>query len=238
MTSQKFAKLLGGPARIPESELTQRECDIAASIQAVTEEILMRMVRRLYTPKPIRPISASLVESRSTALPMRKFAAKVHSQIFGSSQRQEMPVEPWAPPCFVGINCSTNRVPRKRIQCKGHCLAPSFRPTITQVPSRKSGIHHEKFQSQTELLQHVARQLSRGKTIGWFQGRMEFGPRALGNRSIFADPRRPEMWSKLNQKIKFRESFRPFGPAILRESASTYFEIPETSGITLHAVCR
>ncbi len=228
MTSKKFAKLFGGEARQPESELTQRECDMAASIQAVTEEILLRMTGWLHS----QTATANLCLAGGVAL----------NCVANGRLRRESPFSNiWVQPAAgdaggalgAALFCWHQLLdkPRPLIQedsMQGALLGPEFSRADYLNALQNSGWDHQEFVSQTELLQHVARQLSEGKIVGWFQGRMEFGPRALGNRSILADPRRHEIWSQLNQKIKFRESFRPFGPAILRETASQYFDVPET----------
>ncbi len=109
---------------------------------------------------------------------------------------------------------------------QGSRLGPEFAAPVIKHTLKQSGLAFREFDSEAELCDHAAELLSRQKIIGWFHGRMEFGPRALGCRSILADPRDPEMQTTLNQKIKFRESFRPFAPAVLAEAAEQYFELP------------
>ncbi len=144
----------------------------------------------------------------------------------GFNRRPAMPAARWARRCLSGINCWKIRAsPPGATRNRGVCWAP-------HSPTRKSRAHsppkipHQKFTDEAGLLEAVAGLLAAGKVVGWFQGRMEFGPRALGSRSILGDPRNPALQSVMNLKIKQRESFRPFAPCVLTERAAEYFALP------------
>src|SRR5439155_6903541 len=119
------------------------------------------------------------------------------------------------------------RRPQPTDSQKGSLLGPQFSSADIRAFLTRTEVPYQRFETEAELLEFTARLLDEGKVVGWFQGRMEFGPRALGARSILADPRSPRMQATLNRKIKFRESFRPFAPAVLSEQASEWFELPD-----------
>ncbi|MCA9205806.1 MAG: hypothetical protein KDA59_22285, partial [Planctomycetales bacterium] len=229
MTSAKFHRLFGGPPRRPESPVTQREMDLAASVQAVTEEIMLRMSRYAH---------------RQTGLNRLVLAGGVALNCVGNGRvLREGPFDDiWIQPAAGDAGGALGTAlfiwhqlldhPRsqpshgeQRDWQRGSLLGPSFTdPQIEQV-LEQSGAVYTTAASDVELCEEVARLLADEKVVGWFQGRMEFGPRALGSRSILGDPRSPKMQSVMNLKIKFRESFRPFAPMVMRESASEYFEM-------------
>lgn len=225
MTNDRFAGLFGGPRRNPESPLTQREMDLARSIQDVIEECMLRQSRYLH---------------KVTGLDSLTMAGGVALNCVGNGRiLREGPFKNiWIQPAsgdaggalgaalcvWYGFLGNERIVDGHNDLQKASLLGPNFsqEETLSQLSEYKAVTH---CLSDQELFTKVAELMADGKIIGWFQGRMEFGPRALGNRSIIGDPRSPTMQSTMNLKIKFRESFRPFAPAVLREDVSDYFEL-------------
>ncbi|HZU84804.1 MAG TPA: carbamoyltransferase N-terminal domain-containing protein, partial [Polyangiaceae bacterium] len=213
MTSKKFDALFGGPPRRPESHITQREMDIAASIQSVTEEIMLRCARHVH---------------RETGAKKLCLAGGVALNCVGNGRiLRDGPFDDvWIQPAAgdaggalgVALFIWHQLLGRPRTVAasadaqRGSLLGPSFTPQ--QIEAFLDGINakYRRFDDEQALCDHVADCLGRGEVVGWFQGRMEYGPRALGSRSILGDARSPEMQSVMNLKIKFRESFRPFAP--------------------------
>ena len=223
MTNRRFDSLLGGPPRRPESELTQRHMDLAASIQAVIEEAMLRMARHAH----------ALTGSRHLCL-----AGGVALNCVGNGRiLREGPFEKiWIQPAAGDAGGALGAaliawhhhqaqprvLPRQGGDSQqGSLLGPAY---DGREFLRRGKIAHTELADEA-LMARVAKLLDEGKVIGWFQGRMEFGPRALGNRSILGDARSRTMQETLNLEIKFRESFRPFAPSVLREAASDYFEL-------------
>ncbi|MCP9452248.1 MAG: carbamoyltransferase [Nitrospira sp.] len=225
MTNQKFDDIFGGPPRKPESQLTQREMDLARSIQEVTEEVMLRLSRTLH---------------RETGVDNLCLAGGVALNCVGNGRiLREGPFKGlWIQPAAgdaggaVGAALTTwyqfEGKPRisdgKTDKMHGSYLGPRFTNEEIERYLQKEGIPYRRFDDDV-LMEAVARELAAGKVVGWFQGRMEFGPRALGGRSILGDARNPTMQSVMNLKIKYRESFRPFAPSVLRERVSDYFEM-------------
>jgi len=225
MTSSKFEKLFGGPPRRPDSRLTEREMDIAASIQAVTEEIVLRAARHVCRQTRMK----NLVLAGGVAL-----NCVANGRILREGPFENIWIQPAAGDAggalgaalFVWYQLLNNKrqvdVPDKQ---RGSLLGPAYSDCeIRRFLDSVSAKYHT-FADESQLLGRVADLIDQGKVIGWFQGRMEFGPRALGSRSILADARNEEMQSIMNRKIKFRESFRPFAPSVLREDVADYFEM-------------
>lgn len=226
MTSAKFAKLFGGPPRQPESPLTQREMDLAASIQTATNEIMCRLARH----------ARDVTGEQNLCL-----AGGVALNCVSNSQilRQQIFDRVWIQPAagdaggalgvalFIGHQLlEHSRQPNPHDSQQGSLLGPAFAESEIRSTLDELGASYEYFASDEQLCSQVAQLLADQQVVGWFQGRMEFGPRALGSRSILADPRNPTMQAILNHKIKFRESFRPFAPAVLQECAHQYFDLP------------
>ena len=224
MTNQKFDVLFGGPPRKPESPLTQKEMDLARSVQVVTEEIMMRMVSHLYDETGCE----NLCLAGGVAL-----NCVANGKIFKTGPFREIWIQPAAGDAGGAVGVALHiwhqvlgniRNIRGSDSMKGSYLGPSF--TNGEIANC---LHRNKasatYLNEEELVDRVADLLKNGNVIGLFQGRMEFGPRALGNRSIIADARNTEMQKKLNLKIKFRESFRPFAPSVIREHCKDYFDI-------------
>ncbi len=229
MTNDRFAALFGGPPRSPESELTQREMDLARSVQEVTEEIVLRMARHVKQ------------ETGEKYLCLAGGVA-LNCVANGKLLREGLFDDLWIQPASgdaggaLGAACVAwhhhlNRpaVPKgPRGLQQGSYLGPAYdNDQVLQFLERHELPH--RYLETEPLLEEVSELLQQDKVIGWFQGRMEFGPRALGNRSIIGDARSPAMQKKMNLKIKFRESFRPFAPSALAEKVSDWFEIDRES---------
>ena len=229
MTSAAFDELFGGPPRAPESKLTQKEMDLARSVQVVCEEIMLRMARTAH---------------RETGLPALCLAGGVALNCVGNGRiLREGPFrEIWIQPAAGDAGGALGvaqlawhrhlRQPRRVIQgrdsMQGAYLGPSFSPEQIEAYLGSIGAAYQRLEPEC-LLQRTAAALAAEKVVGWFDGRMEFGPRALGARSILGDPRSPRMQAQMNLKIKFREGFRPFAPSVLRERVNDYFELDTDS---------
>lgn len=227
MTGERFAALFGGPARAPEAAITRREMDLAASVQKLTEEIMLRTARHL------RAITgeANLVMAGGVALNCVANGKLVAAKIF-----DKVWIQPAAGDAggALGAALLAHHVyfdrPRVlgsagRDAQQGSYLGPAFSSSEVQAFVKRHAYPHQRMADQTERLALVAQALAEGKIVGWFSGRMEFGPRSLGARSILGDPRNPSTQETMNLKIKYRESFRPFAPSVLRERCGEYFEL-------------
>jgi carbamoyltransferase len=228
MTNEKFDRLFGGPPRKPESPLAQREMDIARSIQAVTEEVILRLGKTIHQESGCE----YLCLAGGVAL-----NCVANGRLLREGPFRDIWIQPAAGDAGGAIGaalavwheyldkprqvCSTDRM-------RGSYLGPQFSETDIKHYLDSIGASYRRM-SDAELFPEVARLLAQEKVIGWFQGRMEFGPRALGGRSILGDPRSPRMQSVMNLKIKYRESFRPFAPAVLVERVSAYFDLDRPS---------
>ena len=229
MTNNRFAKLFGGPNRKAEEKITEREIDLAASIQAVTEEIVFKMAKfaREKTGK------SNLCLSGGVALNCVANGKLQASKIFDNI---------WIQPASgdaggaLGAALFTNyqilkrdRVVNKNDSMKGSYLGPRFENDEISVFLEKTNAPSHFFSDENELLEKVCEAIEDKKIVGWFQGRMEFGPRALGGRSIVGDARSEETQTQMNLSIKYRESFRPFAPSVLEEKSAEYFELDTPS---------
>lgn len=223
MTGKRFHRLFGGPPRKPESPITQREMDIAASIQSVTEEIVLRSSRHARRLTG----SSNLCLSGGVALNCVS-NGKIHrSGLFDNIWVQPSSGDAGGAlgaALFAWYQYEGNpRLANPADDMHGSYLGPSWSDQeIKQWVSEKAMVAHT-FETES-LIAKTAQLIYDGKVVGWFQGRMEFGPRALGNRSILGDPRSPEMQKVLNLKIKYRESFRPFAPSVIESEVSKYFD--------------
>jgi carbamoyltransferase len=226
MTSKAFDELFGGPPRDPESRLTQREMDLAASLQVVTEEVMMRTAMMLHARTGVD----NLVMAGGVAL-----NCVGNGKILKNGPFKNMWIQPAAGDAGGSLGAATfiwhqllerpRRVPESGDFQSGSFLGPAF--TDEQVRSflDEVGAVYETIADDARLAETTAELLAQEKVVGWFQGRMEFGPRALGARSILGDARSETMQSTMNLKIKFRESFRPFAPMALRERVADYFDV-------------
>jgi len=224
MTNQKFDDLFGGPARTSESELTQREMDLAASIQKVTEDVVLKLARNIRKETGER----NLCLAGGVALNCVTNGILLRENIFDNIW-----IQPAAGDAGGSLGAALSawylhysnerKISSERDSMKGSYLGPSFSNDEIEAELKSCGAKFHKL-DDNQLSEQVADALADEKAVGWMQGRMEFGPRALGARSIIADPRSPAMQRQLNLKVKYRESFRPFAPSILREDTSDWFE--------------
>lgn len=228
MTNSKFSRLFGGPARKPEGKLTQREMDLARSLQDVTEEIILRMAK--YVQKVTG--EKNLVLAGGVAL-----NCVANGKLLKSGLFDDIWIQPAAGDAGGALGAALavyhrhlhKSVDKKPTDSqKGSFLGPLYSDNEIQAFLQKNNIPFIQ-KDDLELFNYVSDCLADGNVIGWFQGRMEFGPRALGNRSIIGDARSPEMQKKMNLKIKYRESFRPFAPSVLEEEAHKWFDLDRPS---------
>ena len=229
MTSRKFDHLFGGPPRKAESLITQREMDLAASIQAVAEEVVLRMAKECQRLTG----SKNLCLAGGVALNCVANGRLLRSGIF-----ENIWIQPAAGDAggalgaalFVHYQLLENaRVLNGTDSQQGSLLGPSFsNEDIRRFLDGKT-IPYRYFEEEKELLRMTAEAMASGKVVGWFQGRMEFGPRALGARSVIGDARSESMQATMNLRIKYRESFRPFAPCVLLEDVAEYFELDRES---------
>jgi carbamoyltransferase len=226
MTSDKFARLFGGPPRSPESPLTEREFDLAASIQQVTEEIVLRMARHLHRETGQR----NLCMAGGVAL-----NCVANGRLLREGPFEKLWVQPAAGDSGGALGAALftwhqllekPRAVSGRDTQRGSLLGPEYSEAEIEAVFSAQGAVSRKVADDASLCEETAALIAAGKVVGWFQGRMEFGPRALGGRSILGDARNPEMQSTMNTKIKFRESFRPFAPIVLADRAGDYFDLP------------
>jgi carbamoyltransferase len=228
MTNGRFDSLFGGPPRKPESPLTQREMDLAASIQKVTEDVVSRLA---LTAR--RELGADyLCMAGGVAL-----NCVANGRLLREGTFRDLWIQPAAGDAGGAIGAALagwhlyEDAPREvdgDDRMRGSYLGPSFGEADIKDALDRAGARYQCL-SEDRLLETVAAMLAEGAVVGWFQGRMEFGPRALGNRSILGDPRNSKMQSVMNLKIKFRESFRPFAPSVLVERVAEYFELDRPS---------
>jgi carbamoyltransferase len=225
MTNGRFSELFEGPARSPDEPLTQRHMDLAASVQSVTEEVMLRLARSVARETGQR----NLCMAGGVAL-----NCVANGKILRDGSFEHIWVQPAAGDAggalgvalstYYGLlgNARTPAVQQDAMQ--GSYLGPAYTDAEIETRLAAVGARFERV-SESELLEKCAHDLAEGKAIGWFQGRMEFGPRALGARSILGDARSPSMQKTLNLKVKYRESFRPFAPSVLREDVAEWFDL-------------
>ena len=229
MTNKKFAGLFGGPERRPESKITQREMDIARSIQEVTEEIMLRMARHVHKETGMK----KLVLAGGVAL-----NCVGNGRILRESPFDDLWIQPAAGDAGGALGAALyvwhrylgkpRETKSARDTQRASYLGPEFSNEQIEAFLTARGVPYRTL-ADHEIASTVADLLAQENVVGWFQGRMEFGPRALGSRSIIGDARSPRMQSVMNLKIKFRESFRPFAPTVLAEHVSDYFELDRES---------
>ena len=235
MTNRKFEALFGRPRRLPEAELTQSDMDIAASIQSVIEQIVSRLAATLHSETGEK----YLCLAGGVAL-----NCVANGNLLRESAFDDIWIQPAAGDAGGSIGSAAivwhemleqPRVVNGIDQMQGAFLGPKFSAGETIAELDRFGAKYQRMPDE-ELFEMLATLLDGGSVIGWFQGRMEFGPRALGGRSIIGDPRNVKMQSIMNRRIKFRESFRPFAPSVIEERASDYFELDRPSPYMLIAV--
>ena len=225
MTSAKFHELFGGEPREPEALITQKEMDLAASVQAICEEVMLRAARHVSALAGTR----NLVMAGGVAL-----NCVANGRLLREGPFENIWIQPAAGDAGGSLGAALlvwhhhlqrPRSPQRPDAQKGSLLGPTFRDDEIGLFLDSMGASYERIDDECALLDRVARLMADEKVIGWFQGKMEFGPRALGCRSILGDARSRQMQQKMNVKIKFRESFRPFAPCVLREHVHEYFEM-------------
>jgi carbamoyltransferase len=223
MTNGRFDALFGGPARKPEELLTQRHMDLAASIQAVTDEVVLRLTRSLCEETGI----GNLCLAGGVAL-----NCVANGKVLRDGHVRQLYIQPAAGDAggalgaaLVGYYMQLGQERRANGDAmRGAYLGPTYAQEDIEARLARCNARFVTLEDEA-LVATSAEDLAQGKALGWFQGRMEFGPRALGNRSILGDPRSPTMQKTLNLKVKYRESFRPFAPSVLRERVSDWFEL-------------
>jgi len=225
MTNSRFDELFGGPPRWPDEPLAQRHMDLAASIQAVTEEVVLRLTRAIATETG----AENLCLAGGVAL-----NCVANGKVLRDGRFKSLWIQPAAGDAGGAVGAALCAYHQFRGQprpaapsldlMQGGFLGPSFGQEEIEARLTAAGARFSRLSDQ-ELIDATVTALAEGGAVGWFQGRMEFGPRALGARSILGDPRSPTMQSTLNLKVKYRESFRPFAPSVLREDVEDWFDL-------------
>ena len=230
MTNDKFSKLFGQKVRNPEKDLlTQFHMDIASSIQAVTEEIVLRLATSISKETKIKNLCMAGGVALNCVANGKILKKNIFQNIWFQPAAGDAGGSLGAALAFWYQELGNKRkVVPSGDEMKGSYLGPSFSENKIENTLKTLGAKYEK-QNEENLINTIANELKNEKTIGWFQGRMEFGPRALGARSIIADPRSEKMQKELNLKVKFRESFRPFAPSVLREDVNDWFDLNSDS---------
>ena len=223
MINEKFFKLFGESARNPDRDsITQFHMDVASSIQSVTEEIVLRLAKSIAKEHGNKNLCMSGGVALNCVANGKILKEKIFENIWIQPAAGDAGGALGAALALWYKELKNQRFESTKDQMQGSYLGPSFSDDEIEKDLVNLGVKYNKF-SYEDLLEITAKELSQKKTIGWFQGRMEFGPRALGARSIIADPRSEKMQKILNLKVKFRESFRPFAPSIIREDLSDWF---------------
>ncbi len=225
MTNDKFHRLFGAPPRTSEADLSQREMDLAASVQAVTEEVVLKLTRSLAKETGQK----NLCLAGGVAL-----NCVANGKVLKQRAFQDIWIQPAAGDAGGALGAALTgyhlfekqpRMVNPRDAMQGSFLGPSYSDDEAEAALKDAGAVYHRLPDAATMVETTAQLLADGKALGWHQGRMEFGPRALGARSILGDARSPAMQSVLNLKVKFRESFRPFAPAVLREDVNDWFEL-------------
>ncbi|MEO7192308.1 MAG: carbamoyltransferase [Vicinamibacterales bacterium] len=225
MTSPAFHDLFGGPPRNPETEIQQRQMDLAASVQAVTEDLMLSMAQQVFKETGMK----NLVLAGGVAL-----NCVANGRLLREGPFDDIWIQPAAGDAGGALGAALfawyqlldkPRAPKGRDTQKGSLLGPRFTSQEIADWLDGQGVPYHRAENETDLMDRVVDLLVEEKIVGWFQGRMEFGPRALGARSIIGDPRSTKMQTTMNVKIKFRESFRPFAPCVLESEAHHWFDL-------------
>lgn len=228
MTNERFDKLFGGPPRKSESPLTQREMDLAASVQAVTEEIVIKLARGIRKSTGQKNLCLAGGVALNCVANGKLLKEKIFDNIWIQPAAGDAGGAVGAALAACHLVMNQPRVVESTDAMRGSYLGPSYSQSDIETRLKAAGAVFSSV-SDDELIKQTAQALADGKAVGWHQGRMEFGPRALGGRSIIADPRSPTLQKQLNLKVKYRESFRPFAPSVLREDVSEWFDIETDS---------
>ena len=225
MTNDRFHRLFGGPPRHPDSEPTQRDMDLAASIQLVTEEAMLHIARHVHAKTGLK----NLCLAGGVAL-----NCVGNGRILREGPFENIWIQPAAGDAGGALGAAlwcwyqhmgNSRTPQSRDSQRGSYLGPEYSPAQVRAELDAAHAVYETFENTEQMAEAIAAELADGKIVGHFAGRAEFGPRALGNRSILGDPRNPDMQRRMNVAIKFRESFRPFAPAVLEGKQSGFFDL-------------
>ena len=228
MTNQKFASIFNHPARKAESNLTQKEMDIAASLQEVTEEIMLKMARHIRYLTNMKNLCLAGGVALNCVGNGKILKEKIFEKIWVQPAAGDAGGSLGVARCIWHQIIGNNRLTNCKDTMRGAYLGPHFKESEIKNFLDSNEIPYRQV-NESQLTKLVATDLQKGKVVGWFQGPMEFGPRALGGRSIIGDPRNPKMQSTMNLKIKYRESFRPFAPSVLAEKVDEWFEMDEES---------
>ena len=224
MTNQKFNDLFGGPPRTPEELVTQREMDLAASVQAVTEEVMLRLTRSLAKETGQKNLCLAGGVALNCVANGKVLRDGAFDNVWIQPASGDAGGALGAALCgYHGFQKQPRRLNGAMDGMKGSYLGPAFEQDAIEAELTEAGAVFRTL-TEDQMIETTAKALAEGKAVGWFQGRMEFGPRALGGRSILGDARSPTMQRTLNLKVKYRESFRPFAPSVLREHVADWFE--------------
>ena len=229
MTNNNFEKLFERPRRLPEDPITQSDMDIAASIQIITEEIIIKIAQYIKNKTNAKNLCLAGGVALNCVANGKLLETKIFENIWIQPASGDSGGAIGAALAAYYLYCKKSRIVNKNDSMNFTYLGPSYNDKEIQDRLMKIGANFEIFSDEDQLLSITVNALCSEKAVGWHQGRMEFGPRALGNRSILADPRSPKMQTNLNLKVKFRESFRPFAPSILREHITDYYEMDNDS---------
>jgi carbamoyltransferase len=229
MTGPEFERLFGGPARNPEALITQREMDLAASIQKVTEEVVLRMAKTARDLTGARYLCLAGGVALNCVANGKLLRAGIFDDIFITPAAGDAGGALGAAQFVHYQLLQKPRVPNRKDSLKGSLLGPRYKDAEIKQFLDERKAPYAAIWNEQELLTTVAQAMADGLVVGWFHGRMEFGPRALGARSIIGDARNEQMQSTMNLRIKFRESFRPFAPCVLAEDVEKYFELDRES---------
>ena len=225
MTNEKFDNLFGNPPRKPEKDkITQFHMDIAASIQHVTEKIMLMLARSLKAEYKLSNLCLAGGVALNCVANGKILNEKIFENIWIQPAAGDAGGSLGAALAYWHIDLKKERKNVKEDNMQGSYLGNSFEEEEIKKTLNEIGAEY-KIMTENDIIEKTAIEISNGKAIGWFQGRMEFGPRALGNRSILGDPRSDKMQKNLNLKVKYRESFRPFAPSVLKEDVSNWFEL-------------
>ena len=225
MTNKKFDKLFGQKPRIPDKDqITQFHMDIAASIQNVTEIIMLKLTKSLKSEYRINNLCLAGGVALNCVANGKILKEKIFDNIWVQPAAGDAGGSLGAALAYWHIDLNKERKEIKKDNMQGSYLGNKYSDKEIKIELDKIGANYNEYDQQT-IIDKTASSLSEGKAIGWFQGRMEFGPRALGNRSILGDPRSENMQKNLNLKVKYRESFRPFAPSVLRDEVNNWFEM-------------
>lgn len=224
MTNDKFAKLFGGPARLSEGTLTQREMDLAASVQAVTEEVVIKLAKGIRKSTGQKNLCLAGGVALNCVANGKLLRENVFENIWVQPASGDAGGAIGAALGAYHLMLNQPRTVKAGDAMKGSYLGPVYAQYDIEQRLKAAGAVFTVL-SEDGMITETAQALADGKAVGWHQGRMEFGPRALGGRSIIADPRSPSVQKQLNLKVKYRESFRPFAPSVLREHVSEWFAL-------------